>query len=154
MVGPEGADRPRAGIILAGAALLLWPSILNWHPYLFWDTYGYFLQGKAYVRLMLAAAGIGPPPAEVAQGWTGAAGRMLARDPAIRSPTWSLVTYGTAVAGIPPLTVVAWVGDNILDFPGLSQAARNDPRALELFGKKYFVLPNPMYGSWQQNRDQ
>jgi hypothetical protein len=99
VVGPEVAERPRAGIILAGAALLLWPSILNWHPYLFWDTYGYFLQGEAYARLMLAAAGIGPPPAEVAQGWIGAAGRMLARDPAIRSPTWSLVTYGTAVAG-------------------------------------------------------
>ena len=99
MIGPEGADRPCAGIILAGAVLLLWPSILNWHPYLFWDTYGYFLQGKAYARLMLAAAGIGPPPAEVAQGWIGAAGRMLARDPAIRSPTWSLVTYSTAVAG-------------------------------------------------------
>jgi predicted secreted acid phosphatase len=49
--------------------------------------------------------------------------------------------------------VVAWVGDNILDFPGMTQAARGDPRALAEFGKRYFILPNPMYGSWQQIRE-
>ncbi|MEZ0314148.1 MAG: hypothetical protein ACAI38_20440, partial [Myxococcota bacterium] len=40
-----------------------------------------------------------PVPAEAGEGWFGAAGRMLARDPSIRSPTWSVVTYATAVAG-------------------------------------------------------
>ena len=99
MVGRKDPDRPRIGIVLAGAALLLWPSILNWHPYLFWDTYGYFLQGKAYAQLCLAALGVLPVPAEAGEGWFGAAGRMLARDPSIRSPTWSVVTYATAVAG-------------------------------------------------------
>jgi 5'-nucleotidase (lipoprotein e(P4) family) len=63
------------------------------------------------------------------------------------------VQNGTAAAGVPPLTVVAWVGDNMLDFPGLTQAARNEPRAFTDFGRRYFMLPNPMYGSWQQNRD-
>jgi 5'-nucleotidase (lipoprotein e(P4) family) len=63
------------------------------------------------------------------------------------------VQNGTAAAGVPPLAVVAWVGDNILDFPGLTQAARTDARAFADFGRRYFMLPNPMYGSWQQNRD-
>lgn len=66
-----------------------------------------------------------------------------------KNPRFQKVQNGSAAAGVPPLTVVAWVGDNILDFPGMTQAARNNPRALDPFGKKYFVLPNPMYGSWQ-----
>ena len=73
--------------------------------------------------------------------------------PGDKNPRFQKVQNGTAAAGVPPLTVVAWVGDNILDFPGMSQAARNDPRALVDFGRKFFILPNPMYGSWQQNRD-
>jgi hypothetical protein len=81
------------------AAVLLWPTALNWHPYLFWDTYGYFLQGKAYAKLLLAAAGLGPMPLEAAEGWIGAAGRMLASDPSIRSPTYSLLLYALAAAG-------------------------------------------------------
>jgi 5'-nucleotidase (lipoprotein e(P4) family) len=63
------------------------------------------------------------------------------------------VVDGTAAPGVPALTVVAWVGDNILDFPGMTQAVRNDPRALADFGVRYFILPNPMYGSWQQVRE-
>jgi len=50
-------------------------------------------------------------------------------------------------AGVPPLNVLIWVGDNIQDFPGLSQGAPGDPGN---FGLHYFVLPNPMYGSWQK----
>ena len=53
-----------------------------------------------------------------------------------------------------PLTVVAWVGDNILDFPGMSQAARQDPAMLAPFGSRWFILPNPMYGSWERNVEQ
>ena len=94
-----GAVRPRAAIVLGGAILLLWPTALNWHPYLFWDTYGYFLQGKAYMTLLLAWSGIGPVPPEAMAGWIGAAGRMLESDASIRSPTWSLVTYGLAATG-------------------------------------------------------
>jgi 5'-nucleotidase (lipoprotein e(P4) family) len=70
-----------------------------------------------------------------------------------KNPRFQRVQNGTAVAGVPALAVVAWVGDNILDFPGMTQAMRSDPRAFDQFGKKFFVLPNPMYGSWQSNRE-
>jgi predicted secreted acid phosphatase len=46
---------------------------------------------------------------------------------------------------IPPLKVVLWMGDNIRDFPALTQVSAGSP---EEFGTRYFVLPNPMYGSW------
>jgi 5'-nucleotidase (lipoprotein e(P4) family) len=74
--------------------------------------------------------------------------------PSDKNPRFQKVQNGTASAGVPPLTVVAWVGDNILDFPGMSQSSRNDPRALDAFGVRYFILPNPMYGSWTDNPDQ
>jgi hypothetical protein len=92
-------DRPRLAIVLAAAPALLWPTVLNWHPYLFWDTYGYFLQGRVYAELLLAAAGLVPAPPDVAAGWLGAAGRMLAADASIRSPTWSVLTYALAALG-------------------------------------------------------
>jgi 5'-nucleotidase (lipoprotein e(P4) family) len=67
-----------------------------------------------------------------------------------KNPRFKRVQDGTAAPGVGPLTIVAWFGDNILDFPGLSQAVRNDSRALADFGYRYFILPNPMYGSWTQ----
>jgi 5'-nucleotidase (lipoprotein e(P4) family) len=70
-----------------------------------------------------------------------------------KNPRFGRLQNGSAVPGVPPLTIVAWFGDNILDFPNMSQAARNDPRALDEFGRRYFILPNPMYGSWQQLRE-
>lgn len=70
-----------------------------------------------------------------------------------KNPRFQRIQNGGAVPGLPPLTIVAWFGDNILDFPNMTQAARNDPRALDEFGKRYFILPNPMYGSWQQVRE-
>lgn len=46
-----------------------------------------------------------------------------------------------------PLNVLIWIGDNIQDFPALTQQVPGD---LSAFGKHYFALPNPMYGSWQK----
>lgn len=69
-----------------------------------------------------------------------------------KNPRFQKVQSGTAAAGVPPLTVVEWLGDNILDFPGMTQAMRNSPAAFADFGKRYFILPNPMYGSWTQNK--
>jgi 5'-nucleotidase (lipoprotein e(P4) family) len=63
-----------------------------------------------------------------------------------------MVQEGTAVDSLPPLEVVAWIGDNIGDFPELEQSDRTGPaEAYALFGERYFVLPNPMYGSWMGN---
>ena len=50
-------------------------------------------------------------------------------------------------SGTAPLNVLIWIGDNIRDFPNLDQASPGD---LGQFGMRYFALPNPMYGSWQQ----
>ena len=60
------------------------------------------------------------------------------------------IQTGAAAANIPALRIVEWLGDNIQDFPRLTQAARDDSTALAEFGRRYFVLPNPMYGSWER----
>ena len=73
--------------------------------------------------------------------------------PSDKNPRFERIQNGTAVAGVPALKVVAWFGDNILDFPGMTQAVRDDAAALAAFGRYWFILPNPMYGSWQQNPD-
>ena len=62
------------------------------------------------------------------------------------------VASGTAVAGLPALEIVAFVGDSIGDFPAQTQElASKDDAAFAEFGTKFFVLPNPMYGSWEKN---
>ena len=73
-----------------------------------------------------------------------------------KNPRFGRIENGTAAPNVPPLAVVAWVGDNIQDFPGLRQTARDEAAALAMFGDRYFILPNPMYGSWERlpERDQ
>jgi 5'-nucleotidase (lipoprotein e(P4) family) len=66
-----------------------------------------------------------------------------------KNPRFRRVQDGGAAPGLPALTVVEWVGDNIQDFPSLTQSVRADSAVLSQFGKRYFVLPNPMYGSWE-----
>ena len=51
--------------------------------------------------------------------------------------------------GFATLMIVLWVGDNIREFPDLTQS---DLGNMDAFGTNYFVLPNPMYGSWQKVR--
>lgn len=68
-----------------------------------------------------------------------------------KNPRFASVASGSAFGDGKPREVVAFVGDNILDFPGLKQSLRDEPEsAFDAFGKHFFVLPNPMYGSWQQ----
>jgi 5'-nucleotidase (lipoprotein e(P4) family) len=62
------------------------------------------------------------------------------------------VRRGEAAPGLPPVEILLWIGDNILDFPGLDQELRHRPKeAFEGFGERFFILPNPMYGSWARN---
>jgi len=71
--------------------------------------------------------------------------------PSDKSPRFEAVAAGTTPAGLPPLDVIAFVGDNIRDFPGQSQALRTQgDEAFAAFGARFFVLPNPMYGSWEE----
>lgn len=66
-----------------------------------------------------------------------------------KNPRFEAVQRGTA--GLPPLRVLMWVGDNIQDFPRLSRSIRGAPdSAFAAFGDHYIVLPNPMYGSWEK----
>ncbi len=65
---------------------------------------------------------------------------------------WRMVEQGTADPALPPLEIVMWVGDNIHDFPGLDQMLRFAPAdAYRELGDRFFILPNPMYGSWEDN---
>jgi len=69
-----------------------------------------------------------------------------------KNPRFLAVQNGTAAAGIPALEVVMWIGDNIQDFPGLTQQLAQAPdSSFARFGGRYVVLPNPMYGSWERN---
>lgn len=62
------------------------------------------------------------------------------------------VASGEAFPDGKPVEVLMWVGDNINDFPGMSQASRKGPDdAFAAFGTRYFALPNPVYGSWEEN---
>jgi 5'-nucleotidase (lipoprotein e(P4) family) len=68
-----------------------------------------------------------------------------------KNPRFRAVAEG-AVPGLAPAEVLLWVGDNIQDFPGLSQQLRGQGDvAFALFGDRYFILPNPMYGSFEGN---
>lgn len=72
--------------------------------------------------------------------------------PSDKAPRWQAIERGTASKFLPPLSLVMWIGDNVGDFPGGSQRWRDAPSAaLEPFGDRFFILPNPAYGSWEGN---
>jgi 5'-nucleotidase (lipoprotein e(P4) family) len=68
-----------------------------------------------------------------------------------KNPRFLSVINGTASPSLPALKVLMWVGDNIQDFPNLTQSLR-DRNEIDYsqFGREYFLLPNPMYGSWEK----
>lgn len=63
------------------------------------------------------------------------------------------VQKGLPPSTLPSLDVVMWLGDNIQDFPGLTQVGMREAGddAYRDFGTQFIVLPNPMYGSWTGN---
>ncbi len=78
---------------------------------------------------------------------------MLCRpngSPSDKNARFDAVRTGAAPGIATPVEVVAFVGDNIQDFPGLTQKVKDGGEAaFAAFGQRFFVLPNPMYGSWQ-----
>ena len=76
---------------------------------------------------------------------------LLAPDDAStdKNPRFRLVsTQGIPGVAAPPPEVLMYLGDNIEDFPELKQS---DPGPAGNFGTLYFVMPNPVYGSWLRN---
>ena len=74
--------------------------------------------------------------------------------PGDKNARFRAVEEGTADSRLPAMRVLMWLGDNIEDFPNLKQTIRTMPdSAFAHFGRDYFVLPNPMYGSWEKNPD-
>jgi 5'-nucleotidase (lipoprotein e(P4) family) len=70
-----------------------------------------------------------------------------------KNPRFAAIEDGTASAEHPAADVVLFVGDNIHDFPELTQDIRHeDDDAFAAFGTEMVVLPNPMYGSWTTNQ--
>lgn len=71
-------------------------------------------------------------------------------DTSDKNPRFQAIENGTA-AGLPAKNIVMYIGDNIQDFPGLTQASRTDDASFLEFGAENILLPNPMYGSWEKN---
>ena len=73
-------------------------------------------------------------------------------DESEKEPRWERIGNGTAAPDLPPAEIVMWVGDNIKDFPGLDQDLRHfSEEAYSRFGVDFIIIPNPMYGSWEDN---
>jgi len=71
-----------------------------------------------------------------------------------KNPRFMGLTNGAAPSTLPAQKLVMFVGDNILDFPALSQDLRKQPAsAFAKFGQEFILLPNSMYGSWEKNLD-
>ncbi len=69
-----------------------------------------------------------------------------------KEPRWEKIEGGTASPGVPPVEIVMWLGDNINDFPEMSQESRlSSPEAFGDYGSRFFIFPNPSYGSWEAN---
>lgn len=59
---------------------------------------------------------------------------------------------------LPKYKVIAYFGDNIQDFPKFKQPRMDmldhNDKAYSVFSNGYFILPNPLYGSWESSRYQ
>ena len=68
-----------------------------------------------------------------------------------KTPRYRAVAAGETAASRTPIDILVYVGDNIMDFPDANQSLRaKGESAFSEVGVHWFVLPNPMYGSWQQ----
>lgn len=83
--------------------------------------------------------------------------------PTDKNPRFNAVIHGCYDAHqmvwsnkLPAHQIIAFFGDNIQDFPSLKQAtvyaSGDNAPVYNKFAQGYFILPNPLYGSWQANR--
>ncbi|MCE2706227.1 MAG: 5'-nucleotidase, lipoprotein e(P4) family [Proteobacteria bacterium] len=90
------------------------------------------------------------------------ANRKTAPNPSDKNPRFNAVIKGTCDTKLmvcsnilPSHAVIAYFGDNIQDFPKLFQADLITKSAEDgkynMFSNGYFILPNPLYGSWMKN---
>lgn len=69
-----------------------------------------------------------------------------------KEPRWQRVENGTTGAGLPALEIILYFGDNISDFPDLDQSqVTESAEGYSDFGSRFFLLPNPVYGSFTAN---
>lgn len=81
-----------------------------------------------------------------------------------KEPRWDALSAGTTgdwpeaqhalEKDLEPVTVLLWLGDNVGDFPLQTQEIRHQQEPLSEFGNRFFIFPNPMYGSWEENPKQ
>lgn len=88
------------------------------------------------------------------------ANRRDSKNPSDKNPRFNAINTGKYDSTqmvwsntLPAHKVIAYFGDNIQDFPKFNQAKmqaldKND-NVFNQFGNGYFILPNPMYGSWE-----
>jgi 5'-nucleotidase (lipoprotein e(P4) family) len=70
--------------------------------------------------------------------------------PSDKNARFADVAAGRSAASATAVEVIAFVGDNILDFPSLAQSVKSKGASgFADFGIRFFLVPNPMYGSWQ-----
>ena len=69
-----------------------------------------------------------------------------------KTPRYRAIAAGQTAVSRTPIEILVYVGDNIMDFPDTTQAIRKQGESgYGEFGVRWFLLPNPMYGSWQTN---
>lgn len=85
------------------------------------------------------------------------------KTPSNKNPRFNAVITGNYDASqmvwsnkLPAHKVIAFFGDNIQDFPTFKQAQMDtldiNDKTYDIFGNGYFILPNPIYGSWVNNQ--
>jgi 5'-nucleotidase (lipoprotein e(P4) family) len=111
------------------------------------------LGGKVvFVSNRLKATECAPTEANLAAAGIAYDGILCKDGVSDKNPRFAAIAAGTA--GVPAATTLIYVGDNIQDFPQLTQDVRKQPdAAFAAFGETFFIVPNPMYGSWEKNLD-
>ena len=70
-----------------------------------------------------------------------------------KNQRFNAVITGSKPSQLKAQHIVAWMGDNIQDFPRLKQTQVNqlngNNKVYDEFGEMFFIIPNPMYGSWE-----